>query len=154
MLHSLSVTSIVPASGRRRILPVEWQWTDDPLQGVLVDDTTMVQRTIVVREPMIGESGIGHVFAQGLAFADQWFETVEEALDAAKNSLPAPLKATIRRNDGSTDPNECAAGVIGTTTLIVERYRADQPERRHRQPPALHPNAPNPSGPFTETSAL
>lgn len=73
---------------RRRIATVEWQWTDDPKQGVLIDDTGTPQRIVVVREPVVGENGSGHVFAQGLAFADQWFDTLDAAIEAAESSLP------------------------------------------------------------------
>jgi hypothetical protein len=80
---------------------MEWQWTEGPKQGVLVDDTGMLQRTVVVREPAIGENGSGHVFVQGLAFADQWFDTLDEAVEAAETSLPANVKSTLLRPDGS-----------------------------------------------------
>lgn len=81
---------------------MKWKWTNDPKQGVLVDDTGMLQRIVVVREPVVGENGSGHVFVQGLAFADQWFDTLDAAIEAAESSLPDNVKATLVRPDSST----------------------------------------------------
>jgi hypothetical protein len=55
---------------------------------VLVDDSGTVQRVVVEREPIAGELGSGHVFVQGLAITDQWFNTWDEAVEAAESSLP------------------------------------------------------------------
>jgi len=58
---------------------LQWHWSDDPRQGVLVDDSGTVRRIVVEREPIAGELGSGDVFVQGLAITDQWLNTWDEA---------------------------------------------------------------------------
>lgn len=74
---------------------MQWQWTKEPDQGVLVDDSGTVQRIVVVREPMIGEHPIGHVVVQGVGLAETWLETVDEARHYAEETLPVAVKATL-----------------------------------------------------------
>ncbi|MGO8861710.1 MAG: hypothetical protein ACLQRH_13225 [Acidimicrobiales bacterium] len=79
---------------------MRWQWTIEPELGVLADDSGMVQRIVVVREPMIGENAIGHVIVQGLGLADTWFETVEEARHYAEGTLTDAVGATLVPSEG------------------------------------------------------
>ena len=65
------------------------------MQGVLVDDSGTVQRLLVVREPITGERGSGHVVVEGLGMHPTWFDTVEEAQAFAEDSLPPAVKATL-----------------------------------------------------------
>jgi len=80
---------------------MQWQWEERPTQGVLVDDSGTLQRTVVVREPILGEAGAGHVFVQGLALADTWFDTLEEARLFAEETLPDQIRATLVASEAS-----------------------------------------------------